>query len=374
MKSCSGCNDDCPCIDDGNIICAKCGTLCFNGDCYSRHVGIGGNCTVLQESKCSKCLVNISKSKSEVHKCFIKYCSDCKEEYQVTPHTCYVVPLERQKLIEEDKTRRVFVFVDIETRQDTPIASHGDTFITKHTPTLVVAHVLCDDCIDVGSTNKKVPQCESCGVEEHFFEGDQSVTMFGNWLYNNLAISIRDLARRFREKIVIMMYAHNLQKFDGHFILQDLWLRDFEGVKIIMSGRKIMMIKFANIKMVDSLSLFQQPLSALPASFGFKNIVKKGFFPFLADTKLNGGKGLVKMPPLKDFGIKFMKEKQAEELLSWYKDNENKLFNLEKERLEYCRSDVEILRRAVLTYRQSFKDITEIDPLTRRFTLPSIGT
>lgn len=61
-----------------------------------------------------------------------------------------------------------------------------------------------------------------------------------------------------------------------------------------------------------------------------------------------------------------------EEFLEWHitkKENNYKLF--QDEILGYCRSDVDILRRCCLQFRELFRDVTEIDPFEKCVTIAS---
>ena len=60
-----------------------------------------------------------------------------------------------------------------------------------------------------------------------------------------------------------------------------------------------------------------------------------------------------------------------EKFLEWHnslKDNDY-VFNFQEEILAYCRSDVDILRRCCLEFRELFCDITEIDPFEKCLTI-----
>ena len=60
-----------------------------------------------------------------------------------------------------------------------------------------------------------------------------------------------------------------------------------------------------------------------------------------------------------------MKTQDRQKFLQWYDDrvNENYVFDFKKEIIEYCRSDVDILRRCMLKFRQDFMNQENIDPL-----------
>ena len=57
----------------------------------------------------------------------------------------------------------------------------------------------------------------------------------------------------------------------------------------------------------------------------------------------------------------------------WYVTVQDQPFYFENEIENYCLNDVEILMFSVMSFRKLFKDITELDPFTRNFTLASIG-
>lgn len=370
--SCRGCGNTVTCIEDpikGKTRCSDCGILCFNQSCMTLHKS-SKNCEKWMGARCSKCLLPWSDGQRESHKCFVKYCKSCDLEYKVTPHHCCVKKLDLNKMQEEDAVTKIFVFFDIETRQDVQI-NRGK--LMKHIPTLLISQTLCDYCLDPNTAEKFNDECTVCGKLENRFDGDLAVKLFGDWLFDMFANRIEKLSKQRKEKMSIYVYAHNFMRFDGHFILDYLWSRKFNGIEIVMNGRKIMLIRLGMIKMVDSLCIFQQRLESLPASFGFQDIVKKGYFPYLYDRKENVLKGNVPMPAIEMFAPQFMKENAREKFLKWYQDHKKDTFNLEENRLAYCRNDVEILRRAILTYRNMFQEVTGIDPLTRRFTLPAIG-
>ena len=57
-----------------------------------------------------------------------------------------------------------------------------------------------------------------------------------------------------------------------------------------------------------------------------------------------------------------MKKIDKETFNEWYETTHNKRFNFEKEMYEYCKSDVDILRRGCTKLRELFMQIANIDP------------
>ena len=68
-----------------------------------------------------------------------------------------------------------------------------------------------------------------------------------------------------------------------------------------------------------------------------------------------------------------MKPDERANFLKWYDDrvSENYIFGFQKEIIEYCRSDVDILRRGIMKLREDFIQLENIDPL-RYITIASV--
>ena len=60
-----------------------------------------------------------------------------------------------------------------------------------------------------------------------------------------------------------------------------------------------------------------------------------------------------------------MKPDERTKFLKWYDDrmSENYIFDFQKEIIEYCRSDVDILRRGMMKLKEDFIKLENIDPL-----------
>ena len=67
----------------------------------------------------------------------------------------------------------------------------------------------------------------------------------------------------------------------------------------------------------------------------------------------------------KHYGYNQMKSDEREKFLKWYEErvNNNYVFDFNKELIEYCRSDVDILRRSMIKFREDFIELENIDPL-----------
>jgi len=116
------------------------------------------------------------------------------------------------------------------------------------------------------------------------------------------------------------------------------------------------------LKIIDSSNFVQGPLSDFPKTFGLTEL-KKGYFPHVFNTKENENY-VGPIPDKKYYCYNQMKPEARKKFLEWYLQNvqENYIFDMEKEIVEYCRSDVDILRNGSLNLRKDFLDIANIDP------------
>ena len=136
------------------------------------------------------------------------------------------------------------------------------------------------------------------------------------------------------------------------------------GVKVLS-----LTVDMFNIRFIDLLNFIPMRLANFPKTFGIEELTK-GYFPHLLnrkEVKNYGGP----IPPLPYCNPNGMNLKDKEAFLRWHasKKASNYVFNFQQI-LAYCRSDVDILRRCCLEFRELFYNITDIDPFTM-FTVAS---
>ena len=178
------------------------------------------------------------------------------------------------------------------------------------------------------------------------FEGDDTAQTFGRWLFT--------VHHKYCKVI-----AHNMKGYDGYFLLEYLIDQSMRPDKIIYNGSKIMYMtveKDLHIKVIDSLNFLPMKLAALPKAFGLTEL-KKGWFPFFFNTRDNQHY-VGPYPDFSYYGCDFMGTKEKEECLSWLESKKDAIFDFRKEMLEYCRSDVDILRQACLKFRDLLMSAT----------------
>jgi hypothetical protein len=155
--------------------------------------------------------------------------------------------------------------------------------------------------------------------------------------------------------------AHNTKCYDSQFILKycvDNTLKPYT----IYNGTKLMLLEVCKIKIIDSHNFVASPLSAFPKTFGL-NVLKKGYFPHYFNTNENQNY-VGPIPDAPYYGFDTKAKTARQEFLKWHaaKVKENYVFDFQKEFIEYCDSDVDILRRVCLELRKQFLEIANIDP------------
>ena len=100
--------------------------------------------------------------------------------------------------------------------------------------------------------------------------------------------------------------------------------------------------------------------------------MKKGYFPHYFNAPENQ-QYIGAIPDKKYYAPDQMTTDDRSKFLKWYQDrlDEDYVFDFKKELAEYCKSNVDILRRSRLNFREDFIKIANIDPL-QRITIASV--
>ena len=320
------------CVLEGDgIVCNECDRLFKNQACYDHHKepGNGGGrplCEVIR--KCEKCgkAMDVRKIKDGGHDCG-KKCRTCGLilNQEDTEHLCYIQQLEQ----EEESSYNHLLFFDFEATQE-----HG-----THCPNLCVVH------------NEE--------REVALFQGEDTVKKFCEWL----------LTPEHKGCIVV---AHNFQGYDGYFITKFL-IDNAIHYDIIYRGAKSlsMTIPMFNIKFIDSINFIPMSLAKFPKTFGQDELCK-GYFPHMFNKEENQNY-IGPIPCQNDYGVNFMKPGEREAFIAWHDEQvaNNYRYDFRQEIIKYCRSDVDILRKCCLLYREMFRKETDIDPFNKALTIAS---
>jgi hypothetical protein len=231
-----------------------------------------------------------------------------------------------------------FVVYDFETTQDTKFVSVA----TLHAPNLVCLQQFCTQCeqqpdIDV--------DCLRCGKRRHsFFEypvGD--------------LLTYLCKPRRWCNKIIAI--AHNAKSFDSQFILHRTVVLKWKP-ELILNGLKIVCMKMEHMTFLDSASYLPMALRKLPEAFDLS--VKKSWYPHCFNTK-NNLDYVGPMPGIEYFGADEMGECGRRDLLPWYAEQKDEVFDNRRALEENCQDDVTVLREACKNFTRDFMEIGNID-------------
>ena len=321
------------CVLEGDgIVCNECDRVFKNQACYDHHkdepINGGGRTVCEAVRKCEKCgkTMDVRKLKDGGHICG-KKCRTCGLilNQEDNDHKCYIQQLEQ----EEESSYDQLMFFDFEATQE-----HG-----THCPNLCVVH---DEEREVA-----------------LFQGKDTLKNFCEWLFTP-------------EHKRCIVVAHNFQGYDGYFITEFLTDNAIH-YDIIYRGAKSLslMVPTFNIKFIDSINFIPMSLAKFPKTFGQDELCK-GYFPHMFNKDQNQNY-VGPIPCQNDYGVNFMKPGEREAFMAWHDEQvaNNYRYDFRQEIIKYCRSDVDILRKCCLLYREMFRKETGIDPFNKALTIAS---
>ena len=317
------------CTVNDPMTCDLCKRWFRSKACYDRHKEPFGAARSVSEAikKCEKCgkSMEVRQLNSKYHICGRK-CSTCgivcdeKEE-----HKCYIQKTEQK----EERQYSELLFFDLECTQEDGI----------HKANLCIVHNEAGD--------------------EWLFQGDTTIKDFCEWLFTN-------------EHQHCIVVAHNFQGYDGYFI-QNYLNQNAVKYEILFRGAKIlsMTVPMFNMKFIDSLNFIPMSLAKFPKTFGMTELCK-GYFPHLFN-KEESQNYVGPIPPQPYYAPNSMKPETREAFLAWHKEQKDNeyVFDFNKEIVKYCRSDVDILRKCCMEFREMLREITDIDPFEKCLTIAS---
>ena len=348
--SCFTYNKDTKC-DGKEIICKKCNRKFFRKRCFKNHLKNRSNgegkmnivCDAVK--KCLDCNRIITGKYVNNHKCGYTECTNCGK-YVSNNHKCFM----KKVIAKGGNCLNKKPCKNNESIKKTDWCYSCRTYTDKY----IFYDFECTQNTGTHTVNLSIAQD---------FEGKE-------YVHN----SIEEFCKCFlNDKFKGYTFiAHNSKGYDSHFVLK--WLID-QGIKpyCIYNGAKIMFMELPklSIRFIDSLNFLQMSLKSFPKTFGM-NELKKGYFPHYFNKECN--KDYVgAIPSKKHYGYNQMKPGERAKFLKWYEErvSENYVFDFKKEILEYCRSDVDILRRGIMKLREDFIKLENIDPL-RYITIASV--
>ena len=223
----------------------------------------------------------------------------------------------------------LFIYVDVEAHQDT--GHHIANFL----------------CVESDQND-----------EQHTFWGESCIGDFVKWL--------EDLQETTERTLIVV--AHNFKGYDGYFLLEEYYNQMILPRQLV-NGAKILFMSVGKIKFKDSLCFLPMTLSAFSETFGLTEL-KKGFFPHFFNRSENQ-QYVGPLPEPHYYDPDGMSPQRKKEFEDWYKQRkeEENVFDFQKELIEYCRSDVELLKQGCEQFRKLFFCQAGFDPTEKCVTI-----
>lgn len=182
--------------------------------------------------------------------------------------------------------------------------------------------------------------------EEKYFKGDTAVEDMYAFISQH----------NYGRNIVI---AHNASGYDSRLVFEKL-MNTGKKPSVIFRGSKIIRVTFNDTCIfIDSMLHVQGSLRKLAKEYGYTNI-RKGHFPHLFNSVENYGyKGPIPGKEFFDLPFMFKDQKELEEFDIWYDSWYGKLWDFDKELLDYCIDDVRILQAVVKGYHENAVRLTQ---------------
>ena len=316
-------------------------TLChckFYGAYCKRHHVVTKQCQSVKT--CLKCQAQYTVVPDRRHKCGHAKCPVCQEWVSIQDHKCYIQPVEEDE--EPEPTEEgggcmveppppLFVYADFEAMQN------GEG--------VFVANLLCYSSSEEATI--------------HVLDGEDCALQFLHDLDDLTEVPDRDDERE------ILVVFHNLKGFDGMFILHELYQQQREVADQLTVGAKVLSFKSGPLKFIDSLSFLPMPLASFPSTFNLTEL-KKGFFPHLFNTPDNQ-QYVGRIPDLEFYDPDGMMAKRKEELTRSHTDQvrRNVSFHFQQEMIDYCKSDVALLKAGCEAFQQEFERQAGFNPMAK---------
>ena len=326
--------------------CNLCNCKFYGAYCKRHHV-VTKQCQSVKT--CFKCQAQYTVVPNRRHKCGVAKCPVCNNLVNINDHRCFIQPVKEKE--EEEETEQteegggcmvappppLFVYTDFEAMQD-----HEGVF---------VANLLC-----YSSSEEE---------EIHVLHGEDCTLQFLEEL-DELA----DVPDSDREREIIIVF-HNFKAFDSVFILNELYQQQREVTEQLTQGAKVLSFRSGPLKFIDSLSFLPMPLASFPSTFNLTEL-KKGFFPHLFNSPHNQNY-VGRIPDLEYYDPDSMMSKKKQDLMNWHADQvrRNVPFDFQHEMIEYCKSDVALLKAGCEAFQQEFERQAGFNPMAKCITIAS---
>ena len=340
--------------------CQQCHRDFFGDTCFQAHLvkdHTGKPATNLEFSvcfrrrRCPNCLKQeVGPQALEKHRCYYVNCPSCHEYVHGETHLCFI----QRPTKPQDKKKRK------RKQQGGPRAKRGAAAEPETAPEeeddddLPPLHVF----FDIEAMQPHEQHIANLLVAETE-DDDQPIRFPGEYCTRDFLEWLDTLALNDTRQVNVL--AHNFQGYDGYFVVHQ-YHSDNRIVQQLRNGCKLLEVKHDRIRFIDSLSFLQMPLSAFPKTFGLTEL-KKGYFPHKFNIRDN--QTYVGIVPALDYYMpETMSPEGRQALEKWHQEQREKevVFDFQKELVEYCESDVRLLKQGCLTFKRLFEAQAGFNP------------
>ena len=322
--------------------CPLCHCTFYGAYCRRHHV-VTKRC--LSVKTCLQCQAQYTVVPNQGHKCGHAKCPVCRARVSIQDHKCYIQPV-----VEDEESEPTEEGGGCMVAPPPPLFVYADFEAMQNAEGMFVANLLCYSSSE--ETTIHVLDGEDCALQ--FLRDLDDLT---------------DIPDREGEREILVVF-HNLKGFDGMFILHELYQQQREVVDQLTVGAKVLSFKSGAVKFIDSCFL-PMPLASFPSTFNLTEL-KKGFFPHLFNTP-DHQQYVGRIPDLEFYDPDGMMAKKKDELTRWHADQvrRNVPFHFKHEMIEYCKSDVALLKAGCEAFQQEFERQAGFNPMAKCITIAS---
>ena len=337
--------------------CQQCHRDFFGDTCFQTHLAVdhAGKPATSPHStvcflrrRCPSCRKqDVGLEKIERRRCYYVDCPSCHEYVDGQTHLCFI---QRAPTPQEEKKKK-----RKRKRQGGPRAKRGAAAADLQTANAPEEEDDVDDDMpplhvffDIEAMQPHEQHIANLVVAETE-DDDRPVRFVGEHCLCDFLEWLDTLTNNDTRQVNVL--AHNFQGYDGYFVIHQYY-GDNRLVEQLRNGCKLLQVQHDKIRFIDFLSFFQMPLSAFPKTFGLTEL-RKGYFPH----KFNRPEHQTYVGP-----VPALEGKQA--LETWHQEQRDKemVFDFQKELVEYCESDVRLLKQGCLTFKRLFETLTGFNP------------
>jgi transcription elongation factor Elf1 len=372
--------------------CYKCGENFSTIQQFNNHIqscedfkAQTGEAAIIPYETCKTCGKKLNSKKA--HKCTIG-CDICHKRFTiespedleaVKQHNCY---LEKPEIIKEaEESNEELEMPSVSRYAYYDFETYIDQTTGEHLGNLVVAAFGDPTSMMEWKRHNNVPGYENCIISQQNstfadpkYESEAKFFIFSSFPIRddireqliadgNIVFESDDCTASFvdwcLERKGLTLYAHNAAKYDNYIIYKELKRRaNSHNLRVVpgTNGSQILDIEvkgsFSTIHFKDSYRVLGMPLASFNRELELNAEVKKGYFPH--SFNLPSNYRYIGPFPSKDYyGYRTMKKGAQGAFDKWYNGAERgDVFDFQKEFIEYCIDDVNVLRQGCLKFRE----------------------